>query len=951
VFVHDQSGLASLMVGRIKDRRERYCMAIWKMTSHKSARFLCALVALLALAAGIPIAPARAQEVIELQSTWKYNDSGEDLGTAWRELQYDDSTWKSGVAPLGYGNTDVKTEISFGSDKKNKHPTYYFRQTFTVTDTQSIESLRLNIRYDDGFVAYLNGAEIARGNMAITRTLSYDLLADTAHRGKESEVFELVNALPLLAQGQNVLAVEVHQFERDSGKVLMDASLSAGLITDPPAFVDEPQLNRLTDTSVHLQFQSNVRTQARVEYGIAPATDQSTEVNERMSVHDIVLNSLQPNTMYRYRVGIRTTNDQPFVWTQPLEFSTLNLQSLQMVGHILTSAQSEWKYDDSGKDLGTAWREPQYDDGAWKAGLAPLGYGYPETATQVSFGSDSKNKYATTYFRKTFEISDTKSIESLNLYVRFDDGFVAYLNGVELVRANMSISATLTSETFANSSRKSVGFDAFDLSQSVGLLQSGRNVIAFEVHQNAKSSSDLLFDASLSIALISDPPMLINAPLLGQVTDSSIHVQFESNIATLARVEYGVAPEMDHYVETTIRSTTHDVVLSGLGAGTTYRYRVGIRTMPDLPLVWSTPFDFTTDGGPGSSFRFAVWADSRPDDGFDQPEIFLKNLKNLEDHKPLALAIAIGDNVQLRGLGDTDATVTSTVRSAYMGYYKAVSDLASSVPIYAALGNHDNPDCAACLAGYRRYLPNPTVNGERFYSFDHGDAHFTILDSRQNADGGNAGLSPQEWRWLRDDLTISTKRYKFVFIHDAMFHNQDSEVYDEGEKAQLHQLFLSTGVTAVFQGDAHYYDYTVEDGLPYIITGGAGSPLYKNPFNPEWSVNQTLIVSVSPNEVGFQSIGADGGILDRHTLKLRAAAMPEVQSVPTSATQPVSTGTSEEATSGSNSIPWFVGAVLIGLLIGVGALLLILRLREGAALKPATDSTTKSRHVRGGDVL
>src|SRR5262249_22584904 len=149
------------------------------------------------------------------------------------------------------------------------------------------------------------------------------------------------------------------------------------------------------------------------------------------------------------------------------------------------------------------------------------------------------------------------------------------------------ISSTLTAQMFANESRKSIDFDMFDLSQSLGLLRPGRNILAVEIHQSSKNSSDLLFDAALSMGLITDPPTLLSDPLLGQVSDSSIHVLFESNVATLARVEYGVAPDLDHSVETSTRNSTHDILLSGLTAGTTYRYRVGVRTIPGQPLVWS----------------------------------------------------------------------------------------------------------------------------------------------------------------------------------------------------------------------------------------------------------------------------------------------------------------------------------------------------------------------------
>src|SRR5262249_35041342 len=157
---------------------------------------------------------------------------------------------------------------------------------------------------------------------------------------------------------------------------------------------------------------------------------------------------------------------------------------------------------------------------------------------------------------------------------------------------------------------------------------------------------------------------------------------------------------------------------------------------------------------------------------------------------------------------------------------------------------------------------------------------------------------------------------------------------------------LSSGVTAVFQGDAHYYDYTVEDGLPYVISGGAGSPLYKNPFNPEWSVNEALLVTVGPNEVGFQSISADGNILDRRTLKARPMTMPAVQSAPVGAVNPVvaQTDIPQSATANSDASLWLGGAVLLGLLLGAGIALLILRIRPGLVSSPTAGSTTESRH-------
>src|SRR5258708_4850765 len=54
---------------------------------------------------------------------WKYSDTGEDLGTNWVRPDYDDSTWSSGPARLGYGDRVAATTLSYGPDPKQKHST------------------------------------------------------------------------------------------------------------------------------------------------------------------------------------------------------------------------------------------------------------------------------------------------------------------------------------------------------------------------------------------------------------------------------------------------------------------------------------------------------------------------------------------------------------------------------------------------------------------------------------------------------------------------------------------------------------------------------------------------------------------------------------------------------------------------------------------------------------
>jgi len=94
--------------------------------------------------------------VFEFGSNWRFEDSGTDLGTAWRNSSFNDASWSSGVGEFGFGQTTTDTVVSFGNDANNKHTTTYFRKTFNVA-AGNYTSVDLNILRDDGVVIYLNG--------------------------------------------------------------------------------------------------------------------------------------------------------------------------------------------------------------------------------------------------------------------------------------------------------------------------------------------------------------------------------------------------------------------------------------------------------------------------------------------------------------------------------------------------------------------------------------------------------------------------------------------------------------------------------------------------------------------------------------------------------------------------------------------------------------------------
>ena len=107
--------------------------------------------------------------LIAQDGVWKYLDDGTDLGTAWREPNFDDSAWPSGAAGLGFGNRGILTTLDRGPSTA-RNVTFYFRKEFNVTSAQlnSLEGddpfyqILLGLQRDDGAVIYINGQELHR---------------------------------------------------------------------------------------------------------------------------------------------------------------------------------------------------------------------------------------------------------------------------------------------------------------------------------------------------------------------------------------------------------------------------------------------------------------------------------------------------------------------------------------------------------------------------------------------------------------------------------------------------------------------------------------------------------------------------------------------------------------------------------------------------------------------
>lgn len=197
-------------------------------------------------------------------------------------------------------------------------------------------------------------------------------------------------------------------------------------------------------------------------------------------------------------------------------------EARQFVGttasRTLVGRGANWKYLDNGSNQRTAWRNPGFNDASWKSGPAQLGYGDNDEVTTVSFGPDSGNKFITTYFRKTFPVTEADRFTALTLQLVRDDGAVVYLNGTEVARPNMpggTITYTTTAADIAGGAEESAFF-SFDVPP--GLLNEGVNTLAVEIHQANRTSSDISFDLELGGAVATaGEPLVLTTPGLNVV--------------------------------------------------------------------------------------------------------------------------------------------------------------------------------------------------------------------------------------------------------------------------------------------------------------------------------------------------------------------------------------------------------------------------------------------------
>jgi hypothetical protein len=238
------------------------------------------------------------------KASWKYfKGTMEPSATvgAWRQAGFDDSTWLTGAAPIGYGETFITTVLS---DMQGNYGTIYMRKAFDVTNRSALDQLRLELRYDDGVVVWLNGRLIFQDN-APTASPAYDALAPMPIEMSDVALYDLGSADVLLVEGTNVLAVQVLNVSLGGSS---DCFGDVRLIAPKP---ETPTTPAPTVTPTILRQPGKYEIEPVWESGALTTFNASAKVPASV-VH--------PGRTYRVRCRMKDDTGRWSHWSAPVQF-------------------------------------------------------------------------------------------------------------------------------------------------------------------------------------------------------------------------------------------------------------------------------------------------------------------------------------------------------------------------------------------------------------------------------------------------------------------------------------------------------------------------------------------------------------------------------------------------------------------------------------------------------
>ncbi len=394
--------------------------------------------------------------------------------------------------------------------------------------------------------------------------------------------------------------------------------------------------------------------------------------------------------------------------------------------------------------------------------------------------------------RRSFDVGpEAARLATLTLTARYQDGIVAWLNGVEVARRRLQPGAALASEPHGPEPER------FVVPLAPGLLRPTNNVLAVEVRPWKPTRAP-----AATVALDgNDTLRFLRGPYLQRVLDGEAWLLVDTDLPSRVTLRWSRADGAggEHEAGDGQLATRHRLRMTHLAAGTAYRYHLAAAC--DAAGAAEAEAAFHTPPAAGHPLRFAVFGDVRS--GHDVHAAIVRAVA-AEDPD---LVIMTGDLVD-RGTDEGD----------WERFFDVAEPLLKQVAIYPAAGNHEY---ARRGRGVARWADSFLRGGDAsWYSFEVAGVHFICLDSE-------AFGNPDQRAWLERDLQQARARKVRAIVaydHDGPW---SSQLHGDNRLAATDYapLLDKYRVTVVFAGHDHDYERGRVGGLEYVVTGGGGAEL------------------------------------------------------------------------------------------------------------------------------
>ncbi|NPV29509.1 MAG: metallophosphoesterase family protein [Firmicutes bacterium] len=272
----------------------------------------------------------------------------------------------------------------------------------------------------------------------------------------------------------------------------------------------------------------------------------------------------------------------------------------------------------------------------------------------------------------------------------------------------------------------------------------------------------------------------------------------------------------------------HTATLTNLRPGVTYLYRVGDG------VRWSRICSFTTESRNASRFSAVVFGDSQC------------RLKNYRVWRETLQAAVKRENPRFI-ISTGDLVDDGSDQRQWDAWFAAGQGVLEGLPEMAAVGNHELSHSGgdgmpqSFLAQFSLPENGPPGLKELAYSFDYGDAHFVILDSRF---GSNSPLLKLQRDWLKGDLERTRKKWKIVVFHRPPYYAKANRSNDDVREAFC-QIIEENRTDLVINGHDHAVMRTYPiaggriaaraEGTVYLIAGRSGEKTYSDLTRKRWA--------------------------------------------------------------------------------------------------------------------